>query len=155
GDGTFQTPSTVSTTPATVAVADFNRDGNLDLILSDDTGVRLLLGNGNGTFGPPILIFSTSGSLAIGDFNGDGNLDVAALGTASISVLLGNGNGTFRAAQSYAVGMHLQFVAAGDVNGDGHDDLVVSAEGTNYLYPGFVFVLLSNLDGTFQPAVAY
>ena len=59
GDGTFQPPVdyTVNANPRSIAVADFNHDGKLDLAVSTirfeaDPGhiVSVLLGNGDGTF---------------------------------------------------------------------------------------------------------
>ena len=56
GDGTFQPQHTfaVGPQPFSVAVADLNRDGNPDLVVTDrirgGTAVNVLLGNGDGTF---------------------------------------------------------------------------------------------------------
>jgi FG-GAP-like repeat len=54
GDGTFQAhiDYPTGTTPASVAVGDFNGDGKLDLAVTnlDDNTVSILLGNGDGTF---------------------------------------------------------------------------------------------------------
>ena len=59
GDGTFQTAETPSvqngttgTGPESVAVGDFNGDGNLDIATSNsgDNTVSVLLGNGDGSF---------------------------------------------------------------------------------------------------------
>src|SRR5260370_25621575 len=56
GDGTFQTVSsyTVGRSPRSVAVGDFNGDGQTDLVVAntfDDAGtISVLLGNGAGSF---------------------------------------------------------------------------------------------------------
>src|SRR5262249_40143889 len=105
-----------------VAVADVNRDGKLDIIVANgrtDT-VTVLLGYGDGTFqdSPGSLAqhtFAVAGpfspgfvaprdtpiAVAVADVNGDGRPDIitanyaANYGSHSVSVLLGNGDGTF------------------------------------------------------------
>jgi len=77
-----------------VAVADVNVDGYLDVVVVNATGeVGVLLGNGDGTF--QAAINSDSGgtdttSLAIGDVNGDGlpDLVVTNATSATVGVLL-------------------------------------------------------------------
>jgi hypothetical protein len=84
GDGTFQAPVLISTgfftSPGDVAVGDFNGDGNLDLVATNqhDHGVSVLLGNGDGTFRLPevLRLDSSPFAVAVGDFNGDGLPDV-------------------------------------------------------------------------------
>src|SRR4029077_18747665 len=76
--------------PYSIAAADFDGDGNLDLVVSnlgiDHTNggflsgsVSVLLGNGNGTFQDHVDYATGLGpnSVAVGDFNGDGRLDFA------------------------------------------------------------------------------
>jgi hypothetical protein len=80
----------------TVAAADVNGDGKLDLVTD---GVSVLLGNGDGTFRRGESIPSGgSWSVNLGDFNGDGKLDVAA----GLNLLLGNGDGTFQKPLTFA-----------------------------------------------------
>ncbi|MBA3914787.1 MAG: VCBS repeat-containing protein, partial [Acidobacteriales bacterium] len=87
GDGTFQPQVDYALVSRdTLAVADFNLDGKLDLAVSQPfVGLRtLLLNQGNGTFGPQEDYFDgyRSGNdrdriLAVGDFNNDGMPDIA------------------------------------------------------------------------------
>jgi hypothetical protein len=160
GDGTFQPPRSFTTgvDPASVAVADLNGDGRLDLAIADSGGrfgvgsaVTVLLGNGDGTFQASPTFAAGSGplSVAVGDFTGDGRLDLAVANDFSddVSVLLGNGDGTFQAQRTFATGSGSYSVAVGDFTGDGRLDLAVA----NY-FSNNVSVLLGNGDGSFQDA---
>lgn len=75
--GTLGAPNTVSYREA---MADFNRDGNLDLAVVRENWVEVALGNGNGTFGAPASAIQTSGVTAsrilAADMNRDGNVDI-------------------------------------------------------------------------------
>ena len=147
GDGTFgppiQSPGLLPPVTSSVAVADFNRDGNLDAVVTEDDReamVHVLLGNGDGTFRHGEAVFSGANSrdVAVADFNGDGKLDLAVANAApwtpwlslappmhGFALLPGNGDGTFRAAQLIDSGRRPQhFVEAGDVSYDGQADLV-------------------------------
>ena len=132
GDGTFQPALnlTVGTNPNSVAVADFNGDGKLDLAVANNGSntVSILLGNGDGTFQPTVN-FSAGPApnwVSIADFNGDGKLDLAVADSNSntVSILLGNGDGSFQAAVPYAIRNTFLSMTVGDFNGDGRLDLV-------------------------------
>ncbi len=152
GKGNFSAPTKFSTGgqyPDSVAVADFNHDGKLDLAVANggSLNVGILLGDGHGGFSAPTT-FASGGyypySVAVGDFNGDGNADLvtANCGGKSIGVLLGNGNGGFSGPVTYAAaGNYPWDVVVGDFNGDGKADVAAADEiniGTN----GFADVLL-------------
>ena len=163
GDGTLQPPLhlTVGIAPNGLAVSDFNNDGVKDLAATDSNGnVWILLGNGTGTFqvGPPIALTGANTpayGVAVGDFNGDGKPDLAvATGAAEfISILLGRGDGTFRSPQNISdpLAQVPAWVAVGDFNGDGKQDLAVAlSECCNAPGEGVFAVLPGNGDGTFQ-----
>ena len=63
-------------------VADFNSDGHRDLGLSINSGIDVLLGNGDGSFQPSVEVATVQwpgGEMAaVGDFNRDGKMDIAA-----------------------------------------------------------------------------
>ncbi|MFZ3340204.1 MAG: FG-GAP-like repeat-containing protein [Terriglobales bacterium] len=155
-----------------VAIADLNGDGKLDLVVANSaacaqncgTGngvVGVLIGNGDGTF-QSVVGYDTGGvgaiSVAVADVNGDGKPDLIVanqgLGTGTAAVLLGNGDGTFQTAVLYSlIGppplVEADGIAMADVNGDGKLDMLVS------LYGSQVDVLLGNGDGTFQAPAIY
>jgi uncharacterized membrane protein len=146
-----QSPA-VGNQPGSIALADFNGDGILDMAVtnaSSDT-LTILLGNGDGTFtatGSSPQTGSNPSFVATGDFNRDGKADlaVANLDDNNVTILLGNGDGTFAAAaDSPEVGYQPQSIAVGDFNQDGILDLTVLNAEINT-----VTVLLGNGNGTF------
>ena len=146
----------VGTNPRSVAVGDFNRDGNPDLAVANynSNDVSILLGNGLGAFAPKVDYTAGTNpvSVAVGDFNRDGNPDLAVANYTSdnVSILLGNGLGAFAPAVNYTTGTNPVSVAVGDFNRDGNPDLAVANNDSDN-----VSILLGNGLGAFAPKVDY
>jgi hypothetical protein len=142
---------------ASVAVGDFNEDGVLDVVISQNgaNSLGVLFGKGNGGFVNPVGLQTGSKPLAVrvGDFNGDHHADLAVLndGSNDISIFLGDGHGNFEERLNagkpirYAAGSSPMGLLVADVNGDGKADLQVSSD------QGDVLNLISKGDGTFKP----
>jgi VCBS repeat protein len=145
--------SSGGTHAGSVAVADFNGDGKIDIAVSNFSSntVAVFLNTGTGSFGTPVLnsivISNGLGPLVAGDFNEDGKPDLIA---ATISgpqvdlVLLGNGDGTFTTSASIPNSFGFLQGRVADLNGDRHLDVVGGGNGN-------ISVALGNGDGTFQP----
>jgi hypothetical protein len=95
----------VSSTGASLIPSDINGDGKIDLVLSGNgqSGITILMGNGDGTFnivsGPAQAGEATA---SVADVNNDGAPDLVfgAAVTSYLTVFLGNGDGTFTEAPS-------------------------------------------------------
>jgi hypothetical protein len=148
-------PSGGSSDPWSVAAADLNGDGNVDLAIADSgttnvAGAAAVL-NGNGLGG-----FTAGWSASTGlntypfhvlavDVNGDAARDLVVTneGTGTVSVFLGNGLGSFGTAKTTSVGSSTMpySSAIGEFSGDTMPDLLVPIFGNGtstavYYYTG-------------------
>jgi len=131
--------------PGSIAIADVNHDGKLDLLIANTSSQNLtvLLGDGRGHFrAAPGALCPTGphpNDIALGDFNGDGSLDLAIANTETpnLTILLGDGQGGFRpsARSPFATESrpHVHGVAAADFDGDGKLDVVTESWGNNQI----------------------
>jgi len=116
--------------PLSVAVGDFNGDGNADLAVTNENygteyrTVSILLGDGHGSFAPQTTFNTNAIAYSVGaaDFNGDGATDLAVLNGG---IMLGNGAGSFGpSSPMFPASGRKIFATAGDFNGDGRLDMV-------------------------------
>ncbi|MBZ0253166.1 MAG: VCBS repeat-containing protein, partial [Candidatus Methylomirabilis sp.] len=151
--------------PRELAVGDFNNDGHLDIVGTEqagtgDDGVAVHLGDGTGDFSD-LVAFGMGGyawGVDAADFDGDGALDlVVTQGTQTklgadpycgapigSPVFLGNGHGAFAFSTCVAGGSFPIAPVARDLDGDGDADLAIAhnVSGGIAIFPG-------EGDGTF------
>ena len=127
GDGTFRQQPTIPYSPnlargtfiGLVFANDFNKDGNLDVLVwffnnvigVGTNGVYEFLGNGDGTFAAPKLVLPDFQNFAMADLNHDGLPDIVEYSAtpqagnflipASFSIYLGQPDGSFNFSQTY------------------------------------------------------
>jgi len=140
GDGTFRPPISTNgnwgqgSGPYSIVVGDFDRDGRIDVVVTDEY-LSVLKGNGDGTFQAPASqphMNNTSVDLKVGDFNGDGRLDLVSSGifsSGALQVLLGKGDGTFQDTGNLIGGKTSTSVVVTDINGDTRPDLAANLDG--------------------------
>jgi hypothetical protein len=141
GSGSFVLGSgyALDLSPLALAVADFDGDGSLDVLIavfvgSVGTELTLFRGTGDGSLsagGSVILGTESVTDMAAADFNGDSAVDVAVGIEDGVLVLRGNGEGDFLAPQHYAAGFYPRGLAVADFDGDGLIDLATGV----YLFP--------------------
>jgi VCBS repeat-containing protein len=116
-----------------VAVGDFNGDGDPDLAVGDMSPgeVLVFLGGTGGSFNSPTTLTVHSGvsSVAVGDFNRDGDPDlaVANFNDGRVSVLVGGAGGSFGSLADFTAGSGSPSVAVGDFNCDGKADFAAAS----------------------------
>jgi hypothetical protein len=154
GNGTFAPAITLAMSSTHLVDADFTGDGIDDLVGSGSQALQIATSLGNGSFTVSNLPISGQlDQLVTGDFNSDHKADLAlvtgASGIPQLIVLLGNGNGTF----GPPAAIPLEFTASGtlnmttgDIDHDGHPDLLVTQASANQM-----IAFRGNGNGSFAP----
>lgn len=114
-----------SGSPKLLTSADFDSDGTVDLITADSTG------NINFYRGNPDSIFPNSSDAQARKANGNFNEDAFA-----------------ESVQSFNLPFSPDYIASGDFNADGHQDILAARNGENILY-----LMAGNGSGNFAAAV--
>lgn len=144
-----------------LVVADLNADGMLDVITADQDAASLtrLFGTGTGSFtiASRVQAFGVL-KLALGDLDGDGDLDLAATidsvhpgANDTIRAYLNDGLGNFTFGPTSFTGLHTIEMEVTDLNGDGHQDILVSCEGLLTGIPSGMFAMIGDGTATFLP----
>jgi VCBS repeat protein len=165
GDGTGRlarapgTPRPVGMPPGLMDVADLDRDGTLDVVVTshDSHDVVILRGDGRGGLGPaagsPFRALhggkAHTHGLALGDLDENGWTDVTTADDEAhvVGVLLADGRGGFTAGAPVRVGDSPYPHALADLDGDGHLDAITPNTGSANMT-----VLLGDGRGGFRTA---
>jgi hypothetical protein len=116
------------------ADGDGDGDGRQDIALATDAGVQIFPQGDGGTLAAPGLLPGTTGArhLVAADMDADDDTDLVMSGTAGIVLLTHQADGTFVPAAVTADGTGE--VEVGDVDGDGHTDVVGFQGGMVHVY---------------------
>ncbi len=170
GDGTGRfamapgSPIALAYSPGNLKLGDVNNDGLLDLCVtgSERDTVDIFLGDGSGKFslapGSPSVVsasaeFNTHG-LQLVDLNEDGKLDILTTSNQQnrFAIMFGNGRGGFSPgpAATFPAGQGRYAFAFGDLDGDGHLDVVIASGNNEFGEPGRVVMLRGDGKGAFK-----
>ncbi len=110
---------------------DFDNEGDLDLLVSDKNGSRVLRNNGNGTF-ETLNPFENTGQIVdfkYADVDEDGDSDAVMLSGRDVVLYENERGGVFRRREKPLL-TEAVAIAVGDTNGDGKLDInTLSANG--------------------------
>jgi len=170
GDGTGRfamapgSPIALAYSPGNIKLGDVNSDGILDLCVtgSERDTVDIFLGDGSGKFslapGSPLVVsasaeFTTHG-IQLVDLNEDGNLDILTTSNQQnrFATMFGNGRGGFSPgpAATFPAGHGRYAFAFGDLDGDGHLDVIIASGNNEFGEPGRVVMLRGDGKGGFK-----
>lgn len=143
-------------TPTTVACADIDQDGHVDIISNSFDGYQLLIWRGHGA-----LVFDATpsitpidvqfGGLSIADFDRDGDLDIGSSAPYQNEfVVYPNTNGQIGSPVRSSSGNTAMFGGFADFNGDCYPDYYTASQDNCY-----ISVSLNDTKGGFLPPTRY
>lgn len=114
------------------SIGDITGNGRPDLVIANE-GIFLQNQDGSFSLRRPELV--SGGANSLGDFNEDGKLDLLVAGfdstsTPSASAYLQDQNGNFNPSNAGLKGVYDASASVGDVNGDGHLDILITGDST-------------------------
>ncbi len=141
GFGPDLVSASLTATPTDLAAADVDQDGNLDVVVANNSSIAVFYGDGTGGFAPPQVLggIRLATKLVVADMTGDGYPDVALpegdplFGDPGDELFIfeNSQQGGFWGPVSYPVpaGINPQSIAAGDLTGDGATDVLIGGPG--------------------------
>ncbi|NOT00533.1 MAG: hypothetical protein HOP29_07885 [Phycisphaerales bacterium] len=148
-----------------MTAADFNGDGDIDILTNTGQNLGVFLNGGKGSFVGPVpteLDCRPFLPLFAADFDGDGNNDAAYATSCNnaFRVLFNAGDGRLaRPVEAFHVDGGIQFSAVGDLNNDGRPDLVAADQSgggdtaTQRGSNGRLIAALNLSGGAFSPGI--
>ncbi len=141
-----------ATEPYALAAADFDSDGDVDLVTANrgSHNISFLRNDGNTTFSPTLYpVGLNPEDIATGDFDADGHIDLAVACAGGDEIYLLENTGLsglrFQTSQMLDIGEPPHGIASNDLDGDGDLDLLVSTFSS-----GKVISLMNNGSGAFS-----
>lgn len=131
--------------------ADFNKDGEIDLVVTTawDNEIRVLFGDGTGGFSSVDVYSSGNGARGVGvaDFNADGWDDIIVTNrlSADMTFLWNEGNGVFSIEEYDLPGIDETACAVTDIDNNGTVDVFIAGYNSKN-----VLVLLNDGKGNFS-----
>ncbi|MGC8963743.1 MAG: FG-GAP repeat domain-containing protein [Candidatus Bipolaricaulaceae bacterium] len=132
---------------AFLAFGDFDRDGDIDLVVASNNSLLFFENECLGKFKyrTALVLGHMLRGIAVADFDDDGKVDLATVDPAfsAFTYVHNDGCWKFSVAQRIKLDGEPVFVVAGDFNRDGKTDLAVAEYGANRV------TMLANLGGRF------
>jgi hypothetical protein len=128
----FTSEGTITDVEGVLLAEDVDQDGDLDLLISQDDGVHILLDEGSAFATTPIVVPTTDEvrGMAVGDLDGDGDMDIALSTVAGVAWAEKNGD-TYTVTFLEDIGATPQGIQIADLDNDGDGDLVTGNWNTN------------------------
>jgi len=140
--------------PVDLDTGDFNKDGNIDYVISDrfvsiNSGALLLyLKQSDGSYTKEIIDDSIrTDQSVVADFDKDGNLDIVSVGfnRSAVSIYWNDGNLNFTKQTIADSVIQVQLIESNDIDNDGDEDIIYGGGGLS----GFR-LLYNNGNGVFD-----